>query len=148
MAADPCAEETNKEWYRAHRDELIPRKWYIIDNGALAAGPFETDFEIAASYDTDTPIPCSENAFIVRAGPKYPELIDETYHRCARALLRLRDSDQHRKLRFIEDLLGDMFHEMYDHSERNGKQKDRAWPPHTQPPSVVVVRYAARTQDD
>lgn len=125
--------ERNRAWYDANRKTLVRGKWYVIDGGALALGPFDTEHAKDMFFAHVETCPVGEYAYHVRAGNKNPESMDETFVRCTKQLLALYRCGQHRKMMFLDDTLGAMLDEMSDHSvhDRKGTQKDRDWSPPT-----------------
>lgn len=121
--------ERNRAWYRANRRALVYGKHYIIDNGCLAMGPFDTEDALDGFWEHNS-CPFSEHAYYVRAGNEDPDSIEETFARCTMLMLQLYRARQHRKLQYVEDMLGDMVYDLSCYSQRaNGEQKDRAWDP-------------------
>lgn len=99
--------ERNRAWYAANRKLLRRSKWYIIDDGKLAMGPFNSSGDMQRYFETQ-PCRVGEHAYYVRAGAKDPDSIDETLRRCRRLLRQLHSAGQHHKLEAVEDLLIEM----------------------------------------
>lgn len=118
--------ERNRAWYRDNRKMLERGKWYIIDDGALAMGPFHSDWDIQMLWE-HVGYPFSEHAYHVRAGGANPDSAKDTRRRCDRLLCRLCKSGQNQKLRLIEDMLLAMDRDMATARIRNGVVQDRRW---------------------
>jgi hypothetical protein len=130
---DDTEVERNRAWYDANRKTLVRGKWYVIDGGALALGPFDTEHAMGMFFEHVEKCSFGEHAYYVRAGNKNPDSMDETFVRCTKQLLALYRCGQHRKMMFLDDTLGAMLDEMGDHSvhDHKGTQKDRDWSPPT-----------------
>lgn len=121
--------ERNRAWYAANRKLLRRGKWYIVDDGKLAMGPFNSSGDMQRYFETQ-PCRIGEHAYYVRAGAKDPESIDETLRRCRRLLRELHSAGQHHKLEAIEDLLYEMRADMHRQGWLTpGKYKDFEWEP-------------------
>jgi hypothetical protein len=118
--------ERNRAWYRDNRKILARGKWYIIDNGALAMGPFHSEWDIQMFFE-HVEYPFSEHAYHVRAGGADPDSVEDTRRRCDRLMRRLCKAGQISKLRLIEDMLLAMDRDMATARIRGGVVQDRRW---------------------